>query len=273
MSQDNVRESILNKVKGLAAIANPESGAFPGEIANASAVMQRLMDKYQTSWEEVVLTQKEVSDHFVGIDSQSIIGSFRVWHWALGRVIARITGTKHYRTGAFGTTLRDKKKKTHGKRMCFFGSESTAQVAADLFDLWVVLIDDMAKAATAEYVRKMTIDCADDMREQGVRQFRHLQGLGTLHPNIWRDSWLEGVIAGINSALYEAEHARDEQTSTALMVIQEKVLVAYEEFSAGWQSVNTSSRSGNLAAYKAGVAKGKTINLNSHKSPRLGKGD
>jgi hypothetical protein len=100
------------------------------------------------------------------------------------------------------------------------------------------------------------------MEDAGVKQMRHMRRLYDEHPNIWRNSWLDGVVRGIDDALYEQEQARTEQTSTALMVITTALTAAYQIRSSSFRRSGHSSNSGhNSSAYTSGHAVGKSISI------------
>ncbi len=287
----NDRDRILETVRKLAAMANPENGAFPQEIATASAKMASLMEQYTISMSEVLFAKENSNGNkkeFDSASSKGMLGALKRWHWQLARDIARITGTKHYATTGYGATLRDKKANSRGHHMSFFGLNQSCQLAADLFDEWVVLIDDMGKKATSDYVRELTITYRREMQFQDVQQVRHLSNLGDEHPNVWRNSWLEGVASGIMTSLLEQEkkdHPRYEHSShteagkreraehpeyatqapsTALAVVNAAVEVAYKDFSSNFRHMGGSSSSGrNNGAFSSGHAVGKTLKIGS----------
>ena len=257
------RKKILETVRRLSELANPEKNSFEHEVAAASAKMQKLMDEYQIQWAEVMLTDEEVhTQHFTEMMAHIMIGRLKKWHWGLGRTIARITGTKHFSHTGYGHTARDPKRSVHGDIMSFFGPKDSIALACELYDHWVVLIDDMAKIATSAYVKELTITYADEMEFMSVKQVRHLN-LGSEHPNVWRDSWLLGVIAGINESLNVQEKERSKETSTALAVISKELAVAYKEMTnrSNFKTVTPGRSSDNLGAYDAGHEVGKTLNL------------
>lgn len=267
MATPSEREHIMNLIRKLAALANPENNRFPEEIAAASAKMQELMDRYSIGLVEVMndIPADRMSAIFAGRQSNSIIGSVKPWHWSLGRAIDRITHTKHYAHVAVGTTTRGTKD-VRGRKMSFFGDEKAIETACYLFDEWLDKIDRMSVEATSMYIEIMTPQYADEMDEQGVKQFRHLRGLGDMHPNVYRSSWLDGVMSGIHQALDEQEQSRSQETSTALVKVDRALLVAYDMFTAGWRARSTSSDRGfNNSAYYAGRQIGQTIRIGSKK--------
>lgn len=261
------RQKVIETIRKLSALANPENGAFENEIAVASSKMQKLMDEHNVTLAEVMNDTNAPQDKFGYMSSNSIIGSFKRWHWGLGRVIARITMTRHYGTRAFGRTLRNPNgKPTEGNKMAFFGDESSVQIACDLYDTWVVLIDDMAKKYTSDYVQMLKIEYADEMEFQGVKDVRHLTGLDSDHPNVWRESWLLGVITGITLALDEQEKNRDANTSNAIVLVSQKLSIEYAQFSRNFSNKKSSGSSINSSAYASGKRVGATLDISGSRS-------
>jgi len=236
MSDNAEREKILQKIRNLAAVADPASGAFQGEMENAAKLMQKLMDQHAVQWSEIFLnkSEQERSDLFGQCTGKILLGTVKVWHWMLARLIARITHTKHYVTSGYGPTARDPHKNHRGKYMSFFGTLSNAQAACNLYDDWVVILDDMAKKASSVYCKELT-------KKYGVKNpIQHFSQiiyeadlLGDYltmdqdHPNVWRHSWLMGMIDGIRDALTKAEEERTEETSKVLVVLDKELLGAY----------------------------------------------
>lgn len=261
------REKILAKIRALANMANPENGAYEQEIETASKAMQRLMDQYSIGLAEVMAASADGkgSLEFTTEVSSSLIGSLKQWHWGLGRVISKITGTKYFATSRYGRTVRDPKgKEKNGHSMSFFGTEQTAKLATQLFDVWVIDIDRMATKAVSDYMKELKEQYADEMEASGIKDIRHMH-LGNDHPNTYRDSWLAGVITGIDAALWAAEKERTVETSTAIVLVSNAVEVAYKDRSRGFKHVNTSRVNGNFGAFASGREVGKGINLTSKK--------
>jgi hypothetical protein len=66
----------------------------------------------------------------------------------------------------------------------------------------------------------------------------------------------------MSNALSEAEEARSKETSTALMVIGEKLALAYKDFSVGFRNTNTAGhRMYNSLGYRQGAATGKNLRI------------
>lgn len=214
--------NILKKIRALATMADPTRGGSPQEVETAAKHMQKLMDQYNISLLEVMNTAEgQTAETFGSASCTGLLGAVKQWHWALAHVIGRIMSTKPWATPSYGTTLREKHCGANGQHwghlMSFFGAKQGCEASCELFDLWVVELDQMAVNATSEYVRAMQRDPGwqELMAEQGVSQFRHLKGLGSAHPTVWRGSWLNGLISGINKALGESEAERKQLGTTA----------------------------------------------------------
>jgi len=295
MSQDD----ILKKIRALAALADPERNPNPHEVAAAAAKMQELMDQENISILDVMAEDTTDRSRFEEQSCEGILGTVRPWHWGLARMIGRIMSTKHFCKGAFGGTVRGKMlhsaKQQKGNRMTFFGSANSVTASCEIFDLWVLDIESMAVKVTSEYCKKMQAMpfWIVEMELQDVNQFRHLRGLGDDHPNVWRNSWLQGVIWGIGEALDEQEKGRKttkvdievevsrragivetkhvSSMSSAIVLFQEQLEVSYKERAKSFSHSTSSSRGGmNYGAATSGRAVGRKLNLTSK---RIEKGD
>jgi len=261
------RDKILKKVRALFKVTQKGSGAFEGEIQNASRLMQKLMDQYNVSIAEAMADEQDLEEQekFVSVSSDLALGRRKAWHWYLARAVGRVTNTKHYSHGAYRQTVRDPKgHKKVSSRMTFYGTKEAAAMAQEIFDFWYLEIDRMARIATSEYVKEATADPDVQMMLQmcGVKQFRHLPHLGANHPNIWRDSWCYGVTNGIHKAITEEQEERSKETSTALMVLNTRLAKAYKEFSSDFKTTSAAgNRSLNADAWEAGLGIGRNLNL------------
>lgn len=266
------RNKILDKMRKLAAMADPERGGFENEVAVAAAKLQAMMDQYNITLAEILNHEADgtskPSIHFHQYTSLSIFGGLKAWHWSLARAISRIANTKYFGSVNYGPSTRDGKH-ILGWSMTFFGSEESIKMAGDLFDEWADTIDKMATKETSRY-------CSDMEDENwvkelkiyyGVKQFRHIPRLGDSHPNVWRQSWLDGVLWGIHDALGAQEKKRTVETSTALMVIGSALEISYAQLSLSFRKKNTSSRGSgyNSDAFSAGKAVGSKIKIGSKK--------
>src|SRR5687767_12462320 len=127
------REKMVERIRGLMNIQAESANAFEGEIANAAALAQKLMDKYNITLAEVELSGNKVMDiKFVGKDSTTAIGGIQQWHWKLAEAIGRITQTKHYSSSRYTEAKRAGKVGKHGRTnrkyqayniICFYGTD------------------------------------------------------------------------------------------------------------------------------------------------------
>ena len=287
-------ENILKKIRALATMADPTRGGSKAEVEMAAKHMQKLMDQYNVSLLEVLQDPAQTTVEFVKVTCSSLLGAVKPWHWALAGVIGRIMSTKHFATGGFGVVERaarlgDKAKDIKGHRMSFFGAQQSCDASCELFEMWLVELDRMAVNATAEYIKEMTADPGwqDLMEEQGVEQFRHLRGLGSAHPTVWRASWLMGLLAGIESVLKENEAQRKQEPvnvqasltdtwrgdpivplnnlHTGMVLFTRELTTAYAAYqkAQGMRTVSSSRPRLNIDAHSRGKAVGKQINLTS----------
>ena len=293
MNQNDPKyKDILTRARALATMADPTRGGSPQEVETAARHLQKLFDQYNVSLLEVLNTASAPTEAFGSQSSNGLLGAVKPWHWALAGVIGRIMSTKHFATGGFGVTLREQHSGTKGEhaghRMSFFGAQQSCEASCELFDMWVVELDRMAVKATAQYIREMTNDPGwqDLMEEQGVEQFRHIQGLGSAHPTVWRASWLMGLLAGIESVLAENEAQRKQigtttqarltqhdgdpivplnNLHTGMVLFTRELQTAYTAYqkAQGMRTVSSSRTRLNIDAHSRGKAVGKQIRLTS----------
>jgi hypothetical protein len=219
MSDQAERDKILQRVKNMLNLANPENGGTQGEIENAARMAKALMDKYNIEMLEVMREKKDDPMTFTSQVTSFSVSKLKQWHWSLARAINRIVGTKSYSQGDWGKSEREKGNKKVGnfrlQRMCFFGAAENVKIACDLFDKWCVRIDSMASEAVRVYIKDLTEEFAEEMLDQGVKQVRHLRGLGDRSPQTWRTSWNDGCLSGIHSAITQEEEAREDEERKA----------------------------------------------------------
>lgn len=275
----NDREDILRKVRALFRVSKEDSGAFQGEMENASKLMQKFMDEFNITIEEVALSdnEKEEQDNFTSVKADIGFGRMKIWHWYLARAISNITGCRNYAHSNMGHSARD--PKGHRRKIqspAFFGRPEQAQLSAELFAVWVVLIDDMAKIRVTEYIEELMAepDVRMMMEAQNVKQARHLKNMGEHHPNIFRDSWLLGVIMGVLEAIEEREKERSKEMTTALLVINDRVDEAYSDYSKSFLTQNVRSSKGeiNYGALTDGQQVGRGLNLDTVNAPKISRG-
>jgi len=259
------RSKILEKVRKLSEITNPDSGAFPGEIANASALMQKLMDEYSISIGEVLEGQNQKYDEaFKSADADLMLGLVKSWHWQLARIIARITHTRHYSTGSYdhdGKRTPFGDKRTRGRTIAFYGPGSSAEMAADLYGEWVARMTLMVLQATSKYCQELMEVHNGMYVNHQVKSAYKIRNLGEHHPNVFRNSWLEGCLSEISSSLYQQEKARSSGTSSALMVVEKQIDLKWMDYS---KSFTTTTRSDSGMTNSRGYYSGKEAGASIH---------
>lgn len=259
---DDTRRKMLEKVRALAQLANPENGAFENEAAVATAAMQRLMDKYSISMAELMEEETRKLDQvMVDLESTASLHEITAWHWRLARVIGRMTHTKHY--GSYNTGSYNWRTKTgrRDKRIAFYGPEDAAKLAGDLFAEWLVRIELEADLATKRYAEQLKDEWNSDNPERPVKSAYNIKGLGEDHPLVYKSSWLSGCLSGLDHAMWEQEKERSQQTSSALAIYDGKLAEAWNEHSKGLKSVSmnsTGSRNG------AGLRDGRSAGASMH---------
>lgn len=266
------REKILNTIHQLSKIANPENNAFEGEIANAAAAMQKLMEKYSISIEEVFASgNKEIDEAFKDAKSDAMFGSILKWHWFLGHIICKITHTKYYSAGKYSAEgIKTLKGSTRnwGKTIGFFGRESNVAMACALFTEWLIKLNSMAEQATSKYCHELLE--MENSRTPEARPFTnayHIPDLGSSHPNVFRASWLQGCLETILTMLEQQENSRDSRTSTALAIYDAKIAEKWAEYSADMKTKKHFANSLNLPGYLSGKAAGAAIHIGQKSVP------
>lgn len=265
---DSAKTAQLEMLRKIARLADLERNPSRAEAEAAMAKLQSLMDKYQVTLAEIMndntSPRKGEVQFTTHRGNKIVVGGIRAWHWSLGRAIARVTNTKHFLSNTVGKADREgaKAKAKMGGVMSFFGPEASARAASELWDQWLITIEGMAKTATSGYIEELKVLYVEEMEEQKVKDPRHLRGLGEEHPTVWRLSWLAGLLAGIHDVLNQEERKREENTVTAIVVVNERLMAEWKDFSAGMKTVVTPSPSGgNYGAYLSGKQTGKGMSL------------
>ena len=254
------RSKIIDQIRKLMEITNPDSGAFEGEMANASAAMQRLMDKYSIDMVEVHEADNVVVDEAFGTkNADAMFGVIKQWHWHLARIIGRITHTKHFSTAKHSESDTPMKtaygyERTWGKTIGFYGKESNAEVASQLFVEWLNKLTVMAMVATGEYCK---ILCSG----YGVASAYRISGLGEDHPNVWRASWLKGCLRTIENSPIDQEQERTEKIESALVLYDENLAAKWLEHSKGFRTISFGDNAFNVAGYHSGSEVGATLHI------------
>lgn len=269
MTTDKLK--IIETIAKLSALTSTDSGAFQGEISNASAKIQELMDKYSISWMEINNHRadkqaKEFSNAFDSQTSDFMHKKIQKWHWSLARLIARVTNTKHYSSST---------------RMAFFGIDENAQIASALYTLWITNINAMAETALKNHRKEM-------LKQFGDRP-NFFSSLPTdLQPKYYRSSWIDGCLSAMSNNVREQEVAREvaitkerkdsivgtiskEEANkiilapTAITLFNRELEIKWKSFSSRFRSVaSASSRSGfSNAGYEAGQKAGSAVKIGS----------
>ena len=246
MKENIKREQIIDRIQKLMNM-NSSNGAFEGEISNAAALIQRLMDKYTISEEEIKMKaseadQKAAEDAFNSGASTVAASSILPWHWILAKVIGKITHTKHYVSYGKGKGVNGKEK--WGKQMNFFGTKDNIEIASMLYDLWIVNIMSMAAKAMTEWCHElieMYPEQYDDIARRGLKQ-RNYQFKDIPHshmPFVFKASWINNCVAAMLETVINEESERAQKSSMALAIYDDKVAAAYREYSGSFKTVRS----------------------------------
>lgn len=240
----DARSRIIKTIAKLSKMVDPDANAFQGEINNAAAKIQELMDKYSISQAELQAAQvnssnKEMDEQFATKTAEYTIKGVKAWHWALAKVIATITHTKYYATSGYKTR----------HHMQFFGELGNSEVAASLFAEWVQVIEAMAISATDDYwkVVMKKYNYSGWLKDKKANGYSD-KFMDTVPPEerttYYKISWLDGCVTGIKHAVEAQEEKRAKEVSTALVLYEEKVELAYKSLSLKFKHVKVNSARG-----------------------------
>jgi len=275
--ENKEREALINKIRGMMEIQSEDSNAFEGEMANAAALAQKLMDKYGITLAEVEMSgNKDVEVKFQGKDSLTSVGGIEKWHWQLAQAIGRITQTKYYSSSRYAKAKRasvnhpgrrikyshDGKTKDYQeyKIIVFWGTPSAVEIATMLFDQWVPTIRKMALEATRIYIEELEAYVLEeygkkvDFKRKGGKEYRQYGIELEDTPRAFLAGWLMGCTRTINKKLEEQEKARTAATANAIVLVQTKLETAFVEFSS--KNLGKGSSRGGGAINILGLARG-----------------
>ncbi len=251
MSTD--REQVLAKIAKLSKIVNPDSNAFQGEMNNAAALIQKLMDEYAISWDEVHTKEadqqrEEFEAKYVPLEADQYIKGIKQWHWSLAHIIERVTHTR-----AYSTTYKGSGKFT------FFGPQTAAEAAAQLFAEWSVNIELMSQLA----YNARFFELADKYgRGKGLMERVPVSERTTY----FKQNWLQGCVHGMMEAVQERERQRGVGQVNALVIYDEKLAKAYAELSKNFRHVSVKGPSHyNEAGYSSGKKVGRSLDITAKK--------
>lgn len=247
------KKKIIEMLQKLSAVANPDSGAFAGEMSNASAKIQELMDKHSITWAEVQAKEaedqhREMKKEFTNKRSEYTFRGIKQWHWNLAGLIAYITHTKEYaKTGRVGGSPFG--------YMMFFGNPDNVEAAAELFAQWTILITDMANKAMKARKREM-------LRLFGDRPNFFASLPPEMQLTYYRSSWISGCISGMWTNVQRVEEERPPEVQNAIMLFKKDLSIAYEDFSKGFAKIGGGGSSGySDAGYAAGKETGSSLSV------------
>lgn len=271
---DDRRKQILEMIAKLSKITK-ESNAFQGEINNAAAKIQELMDKYSITSMEVDEVVAKGDDNEFKAAFESKFAEYQVkgivkWHWDLAAIIARMTHTKSYCT-------------SYGRRgtFVFFGEKVNTEVATQLFIEWVQVIEMMAISALDDYwkVVMKKYDYKGWLKSKKDKELHHGKWPGYQdkfmntvpyeeRTTYFKSSWLQGCVDGLSHAVSEQEDSRNKEVGSAIVLYTEKVDEAYALMKKGmrFRSAHVAGgRVGSGAGYQSGYKTGKGLNLTRKK--------
>lgn len=247
------REQVLSKIAKLSKIVNPDSNAFQGEMNNAAALIQKLMDEYAISWEEVHAKEAdqqrdEVETQYVPLEAEQFIKGIKQWHWDLAHIIERVTHTKVYSVSRGGA----------GK-FVFFGPQTASEAACQLFAEWSVNIELMSQLA---YNARFFELAAKYGRGKGLMERVPLSERTTY----FKQNWLQGCVRGMMEAVLERERQRGAGQVSALVLYDEKLANAYKEISKHFRTVHPKGPFHyNEAGYTSGKKVGRSLDITTKK--------
>lgn len=249
-SDKNKIIDLISKMSNFTADTN----AFQGEISNASAKIQELMDKYSITWTEIHSLQadKQAAEYEKEFSTKSadyICNKTQKWHWELARLISRVTHTRHY---------------TSNNHMTFFGTGENIEVATYLFTLWLSNINEMSKKAMNANQRNLYKKYPDIKKNFN-------RTMAAEHPEeenskYFRSSWISGCLEGMSHNVTEQEKNRTKETGSAMVLYEEEVFKRYAEYAKKkhFSHVSIKGTSGySSSGYEAGKLVGSEISIGS----------
>ena len=238
-------KEIAAKIAALEAMTDESANTTPGEVENATALIQKLLTKYNLSMESARklagADPKRQTETPIVIETTMNHGERRFeWEEKLAHNIARGFFCKvlYFKIGYY-----------------FVGAHNDAMTAIQTFNRLRPLIALMATRATEVY--------ADDWRGKGVMDTRQLRGEYSLKS--YKLSYLNGVVAGIGRKLQEQRHEDETAAAgqvTALVVVRDAAIdnkIAQRWPKLGYARASNSTH--NAEAYERGRVDGYNVNL------------
>lgn len=258
------RDKMIETIQKLMEVTE-DNKAFENEIAVASAKIQALMEKYSIAWGEILGKKEEdLTEKFESAAADSVLYNTLAWNWSLARVIARVTHTKHYRTKVYSEEPVEKETMRYNpgykkqrepirnkyRTMAFYGEPANAELAARLFSKWLSRVDLMSLEARKLYSKKVKAGEIDN----------------PVDPRVYRRSWLKGCLDAMMKKVLAQEEERATQAEKAMVLYDDRVEAAYEEFSKGFGKVNVNGgRQLSFEGLMDGAEIGEQINVAAEK--------
>lgn len=204
------RAELTERVAKLANVTQ-ENGATENEAANAAAAMQKLLQQYNLQLADLSADlqarDNPMATEIVMFGSRDHKVTYRGQPWK--RELAYKVGSAF-----FCETLTSPASAT------FLGTKVDVETAAYTFNFLVNTLDPMARAYTAEYTDKK-------IAELGFENKSFLRGAD--HPNVVRNSWLDGAVRTVTKSLNKQAQVFEESSKKAgaLVIARQDAAKAY----------------------------------------------
>lgn len=236
---------IAEKIAALEAMADPERGATPNEIENATALIQKLLTKYNLDQDDV---RRRTGGSKARQTETPIIIQF--WPNAKDRRFEWSENLAHNVARAFFCKVLYNRVGFY-----FIGSELDVKFVIQTFTRLEAIIMTMAERATREYTQHW--------RDMGLMDVRQLKGEHSIKS--YKLSYLNGVVNGLGAKLAEQRRQDDQQAAqavTALVVVRDAAIDTAVK--AKWPKLGTARASDarhNADAYRKGKTDGYNLTI------------
>lgn len=242
-------------------------------MSNASAMMQKLMDKYSISEMEIDASRdNQFKKEFEDKSSDTIMFNIMKWQFDLAHLIGRITHTKSFARKVvskegFRKTIEYSKDPNYKRNvawtMIFFGDPTNVTIACELYYEWILKMDAMSAKAVDEYVaerrklEKKYKAAGFDKGEIAMQLMRDPRY--RFNGRIYRKSWIDGCIMGISLKVMEAEKSREPEVQTAIVLYDKSIEEEYKKKKIRQVAGSQSQQS--AEAFNAGAKVGVNISI------------
>lgn len=218
------KEKAIEKIRGLLALATSPN---EHEAAAAAAKAADLLQKYNLEMTDI---DSNYGKGMVEVAADSTVARLDFWRNRLAGIVSDHTFTKVYFVRKYAPSDRTGKM---GLRygFVFYGRNGNAEVAAFLFDFLYRTLLELSEQETSKYAQEFKAF-------YGVSPFQ-VKNLGNEHPNVYRNSWLRGAVAGIATKLREQRQQVDNTVKAIIKLRDEEVEQAWEEFSRDMRKRNS----------------------------------